>query len=111
MSEPITIRQKPLTFEAMRFPNGGKTQHTVAEWVESHGAEMPLWDGNVERLETPADDGSSWRWCWAIIRDPNRANKNQEVMFGDYIIHLGDGNFRVVKPYDFDQSYEEVDDA
>lgn len=107
--ESFICRPNPLEFEAVRFPNGGKTQFHVAQWVKQLGWKMPLWDGTVQQLDEPAEDGSMWRWSYALIHKPDDKFESQTVLFGDYIINLGNGELAVIRPWDFDYLYEQIE--
>lgn len=111
MSNLRTIRQKPLEFEAMRFPNCGKSQHEVLSWIEECGGSAKLYDGWYRTLEEPAHDGSYYRWDFITIPVRGEAYQSRHAYYGDYIVHQGDGHFRVIKPWDFDLLFEEVDNA
>ena len=111
MSNRLLIRQKPLEFEAMRFPNGGMSQGKVMDWIKSHGGSASLYDGWYRTLDDPASDGSYYRWDFISVPVRGEPYRSRHAYYGDYIVHLGDGDFRVVKPWDLDLLFDEVRDA
>ena len=111
MTDLMLGRAKPLNVEIMRFPNGALAQFKVRDWIESRGAQADMFDGAVKHLTDPADDGSYWQYTWMPLRAPGEEYKSRHVYIGDYIVHYGDGLFRVYPPWEFDQFFEVTDAA
>lgn len=98
-------RKKPVVIEAMEFTKGGKDQFEVYRWMQDHGTDARLYDGNLQKVDTPLEDGTYYFWSSMSIptlEGPMTAN------VGDFIIRGVQGEFYPCKPHIFAATYEEV---
>ena len=103
--QPIKVRKKPVTVEAMQFGPGGIAQFNAMEWVKSAGGEIYAYDWNVREVDTQFPDGAYWQWSRASIKT---LEGTICAFSGDWIIRGVQGEFYPCKPDIFAATYEEV---
>ena len=103
--QPVKVRKKPVTVEAMRLTGTSADMFYVHQWIERNtlGTFEPL--DVIEGKEDPPKSGVSidprdGRLIIATLEGLHWAN------FGDWIIRGVQGEFYPVKPEIFDQTYE-----
>lgn len=105
MNQPVKVRKKPVTVEAMRLTGTSADIFDVHRWIEQNtlGTFEPM--DVIEGKEDPPKSGVSidprdGRLIIATLEGLHWAN------FGDWIIRGVQGEFYPVKPEIFDQTYE-----
>lgn len=99
-----TFRKKPLEVQAWVFPETQTDQFNLYRELQSHGAELALYDYAVEKTGSPFKDGAYWRWTQAHVPVGTRSDI---ARIGDMIILDPVTGWGVLDSDTFAQAYEE----